>query len=151
MTQSWLDGPRAALPADTDGTENHYRGERLGLPPDGPGAAAGTGRRVVAITVDWLLATGVAFLFTAPADPGYWRLPVWAAISILAVAALATTPGQAVAGIGVARIDAEAPVGVFRAVLRVLLVFLVVPVLITDTDGRGLQDRLTQTAVIRSR
>lgn len=151
MTQTWLDGPRAALPADTDGTENLYRGERLGLPPDGPGAAAGTGRRVVAITVDWLLATGVAFLFTAPADPGYLRLPVWAAISILAVAALATTPGQAVAGIGVARIDAEAPVGVFRAVLRVLLVFLVVPVLITDTDGRGLQDRLTQTAVIRSR
>lgn len=151
MTGSWLSGPRAALPQDGDGTDDRYRGERLGLPPAGPGSLAGPGRRVAAITADWLLATGVAYLFTAPADPGYWRLPVWVVVSVLSVAVLATTPGQAVAGIGVARVDAAAPVGVLRSLIRVVLVFLVVPPLVWDVDGRGLQDRATGTAVIRSR
>jgi hypothetical protein len=33
--------------------------------------------------------------------------------------------------------------------VRGLLVFLVVPVLFSDGDGRGLQDKLTGTAVVR--
>jgi hypothetical protein len=31
-----------------------YRGARLGLPADGPGSVAGIGRRVLAISLDWL-------------------------------------------------------------------------------------------------
>jgi hypothetical protein len=33
--------------------------------------------------------------------------------------------------------------------VRGLLIALVIPALITDTDLRGLQDRLTNTAVVR--
>ena len=62
MTGSWLSGLRAALPRDSDGTEMRYRGERLGLPEHGPGSIAGTGRRVAALTVDWLLALVVALI-----------------------------------------------------------------------------------------
>lgn len=154
MTGSWLNGPRAALPQGVDGTEQHYRGERLGLPEDGRGSVAGTGRRVLAIAVDWLLAALVASLFLSSAvstSTGLWRLATWAAISVVAVAIFSTTPGQLVVGIGVARVDAEVPVGVVRAVARVALIALVVPVVVWDVDGRGLQDRLTQTVVIRSR
>ncbi len=151
MTGSWLSGPRAALPQGGDGTDDRYRGERLGLPQHGAGSLAGPGRRVAAITIDWLLATGLGYLFTAPADPGYWRVAVWAALSTLSVAVLSTTAGQAAVGIGVARIDAPTSVGLLRSVIRVVLIFLVVPPLVWDTDGRGLHDRLTGTAVIRSR
>lgn len=151
MTGSWLSGPRAALPGNSDGTEQRYRGERLGLPEHGPGSIAGTGRRMAALTVDWLLALVVALIFTAPNSPGNWGVVVWAAVGVLAVAVFGTTPGQLALGIGVGRIDEAVPVGVLRSVIRVALVFLVVPPLVTDLDGRGMQDRATQTAVIRSR
>ena len=147
MTGSWLSGPGGS----GDGTQA-FRGQRLGLPSAGAGSVAGTGRRVLAITVDWLLATVVAYLFTAPDAPGaLWRTGVWAAIGVLAVALFANTPGQLVTGIGVARVDAEASVGLARAVGRVALIFLVVPAFVRDADGRGLQDRLTSTIVLNAR
>ena len=40
-------------------------------------------------------------------------------------------------------------VGIGRAVARGLLIALVVPALLTDSDMRGLQDRVTNTAVVR--
>ena len=36
-----------------------------------------------------------------------------------------------------------------RALVRGVLVGLVVPALFTSTDGRGIQDRVTATAVVR--
>ncbi|MDQ2722454.1 MAG: RDD family protein [Actinomycetota bacterium] len=148
MTGSWLSGPHAALPRDSDGTGEGYRGERLGLPESGPGALASVGRRVGAITVDWAIATLFAWLITRDAS---WNYAVWVAISIITVALFSVTPGQVALGIGVARVDKAAPVGLWRAVVRVALVGLVFPAAIWDADSRGLQDRLTDTALIRSR
>src|SRR5690242_11684368 len=59
---SWLEGPRAA--AEQQGVVFPPRGERLGLPAEGPGSIARSGRRLVALCVDWavsavlVLATG---------------------------------------------------------------------------------------------
>ena len=41
------------------------------------------------------------------------------------------------------------PVGLGRLAARGLLIALVVPALFVDSDGRGLQDRVTGTAVVR--
>lgn len=148
MTGSWLSGSNAGLPRDTDGTAERYRGERLGLPEAGPGALASVGRRVGAITVDWAIATLMAWL-VAPSLS--WNFAVWAIISIITVALFSVTPGQVALGIGIARVDKVAPVGLWRAIIRVALVGLVFPAAIWDADTRGLQDRLTDTALIRSR
>jgi hypothetical protein len=148
MTGSWLSGSHAALPRDADGTAERYRGERLGLPESGPGALASVGWRVGAITVDWAIATLFAWLITRDAS---WNYAVWVVISIITVALFSVTPGQVALGIGVARVDKAAPVGLWRAVVRVALVGLVFPAAIWDADSRGLQDRLTDTALIRSR
>jgi hypothetical protein len=148
MTGSWLSGPHAALPRGSDGTGERYRGERLGLPESGPGALASVGRRVGAIAVDWGIATLIAWL-VAPGPS--WNFAVWAVISIVTVALFSVTPGQVALGIGVARVDKTAPVGLWRALIRVALVGLIFPAAIWDADTRGLQDRLTDTAVIRSR
>ncbi len=148
MTGSWLSGSNAALPRDADGTAERYRGERLGLPEAGPGALASVGRRVGAITVDWAIASLIAWL-VAPSLS--WNFAVWAIISIITVALFSVTPGQVALGIGIARVDKVAAVGLWRAIIRVALVGLVFPAAIWDADTRGLQDRLTDTALIRSR
>jgi hypothetical protein len=46
-------------------------------------------------------------------------------------------------------VDSRGSVGLGRAVVRGVLVGTVVPALFTDWDGRGMQDRLTATAVVR--
>ncbi|WP_127783376.1 RDD family protein [Rhodococcus sp. X156] len=147
ITGSWLSGSAAGLPMGADGKPARYRGERLGLPETGPRALATVGRRAGGLAIDWAIATVVA----AAIGSMSWNLAVWAVVSIISVALFSMTPGQAAVGIGVARVDREAPVGLWRSVVRVALVGLVLPALFTDGDGRGVQDRLTSTAVIRSR
>lgn len=153
-TGSWLSGPRAALDpgADSgDGTAPKWKGERLGLPRSGPGAIAPTGRRAFAILVDFALAAGVAGLFTYPDLPRNWSLLAWFMITITAVAFFGFTPGHALFGLRVARIDGAPMVGLPRAVLRTALIFPIVPAVIWDADGRCLHDKATSTVVIRVR
>ncbi|AMC68982.1 membrane protein [Mycobacterium tuberculosis] len=52
-------------------------------------------------------------------------------------------------GLVVVAVGGRRPVGIGRLVVRGLLIGLVVPPLFTDSDGRGLHDRLTATAVVR--
>jgi hypothetical protein len=46
-------------------------------------------------------------------------------------------------------VDNRLHVGTGRAAVRGLLIALVLPALFTDSDGRGIQDRFTATAVVR--
>lgn len=155
MTGSWLSGPAAALPKGEDGSVEKYRGERLGLPETGPRAVAGTGRKVVGLLIDWLLCYGVSALLLSfvhlAGGPATAGVIVWALVSVVSVWLFAATPGQTAMGLGVARVDAETPVGLPRAFFRVLLTFFILPPLVMDQDGRGLHDRATQTVVIFAR
>ena len=151
---SWLNGPSAALPKGEDGSEEKYRGERMGLPETGAGSLAPTTRRVAALVLDWLLALGIGLLVVklwdgAP-DQASTNLLVWVVMSVVSVWLFAFTPGQAAFGMGVVRVDEPMRVGLPRAFFRVLLTVFIMPPLINDIDGRGLHDRATQTAVIRT-
>ena len=53
-------------------------------------------------------------------------------------------------GLRVIRVDRTAAVNPWRAVLRTALLMLLVPAVVFDKDGRGLHDRYTDTAVVRS-
>ncbi|SDE28443.1 RDD family protein [Rhodococcus tukisamuensis] len=155
MTGSWLSGPSAALPKGADGTEDRYRGERLGLPESGPGSLVSTSRRLGAFMVDWLMGGGVALLILGgdlySGMLGTVILGVWFVVGVVTVTLFSFTPGQFVVGLQVARVDAAVPVGIVRALARQVLLVFVVPALITDTDGRGMHDRATGTALVRSR
>lgn len=153
-TGSWLSGPRSALEpgADSgDGTAQRWRGERLGLPRSGPGAVAGTGRRAFAILLDFALAMGVASVFTYPELPRNWSLLAWFAITVIGVGFFGFTPGHAVFGLRVARIDGSPAVGLPRAALRSLLIFPIIPAVVWDADGRCLHDKASGTIVLRAR
>jgi uncharacterized RDD family membrane protein YckC len=67
------------------------------------------------------------------------------------VSVFSFTPGQLIAGIQVARVDAAERVGFVRALVRTFFVIFVVPAIISDHDGRGMHDRATGTAMLRSR
>lgn len=147
----WLTGP--TLP------EGSWPGERLGLPPEGPGAVASMLRRVGGIAIDWVLATIIANLIL-DVDILAMNIAIhstFAVLYLLSVWLLGRTPGHLAMGIGVVDIATRGtlastgPVGLLRGLLRTLLVCVVLPVVITDPDGRGLHDQATRTVVVRTR
>ncbi len=131
-----------------------YAGQRLGLPPDGRGSAAGWGRRIVALFVDWIASQLVASLAVGPAAvSGHgWEtwLPLlvfWLEASVL-TALVGGSFGQLFTGVAVVRVDGR-PVSLFAALARTLLICLVVPPVIYNGDRRGLHDLATRTVTVR--
>ena len=61
------------------------------------------------------------------------------------------TPGMRLVGLRLAHPREGARLALWRAVVRTALLCLLVPALVVDADGRGLHDRLTDTAVVRDR
>lgn len=155
MTGSWLSGPSAALPKNQT-TEQAYRGELLGLPADGPGALATTGRRIAALCIDWFMSAGVVMLLIGPAPLensrlGTYTMMLWFGVGVVCVSLFSFTPGQYMMGLQVARVDAPARVGILRALARQALMVFIVPAIINDVDGRGMHDRATGTGLVRVR
>lgn len=141
-----------------------HRGGGLGLPASGPGSLAPTGQRLFAFVVDAIASSLVAALFGARsrtgssfADrlPGSWAFLPLAVDYVVGSLVAGRTLGMYLFGlrlIPLRLVRSGQPVGidVVRAVVRTALLFLLVPALVVDRDGRGLQDRLTDTAVVRA-
>ncbi len=130
-------------------SQDRARGASLGLPGDGPGSLASFGSRVVAFCVDALGSALVAGLFTAPDLPGNWALAAFAAVTVVSLLVVGQTPGMRLLGLRLAHPRQGQRLAVWRAVVRTALLCLLVPALVVDGDGRGLHDRLTDTAVVR--
>jgi uncharacterized RDD family membrane protein YckC len=157
---TWLSGPPPSEAGDVTQGPNDFPGQRLGLPKDGPGSLVGAGRRILALILDWFIAYGLASLavtfglvsterFLGSQVGSTAVMGVWLVLGVLAVRLFGFTPGQYAVGVRVASIDHRLHVGIGRAVCRGLLVAFVIPALFTDADGRGFQDRLTGTAIVR--
>jgi uncharacterized RDD family membrane protein YckC len=151
---SWLSGPPPSEPGLPDQGPNDHPGQRLGMPATGPGSLARSGRRFGALMVDWLIGYGLAALgmsagIVSLATLSTAVLVVWFVLGAISVRLFGFTPGQLAVGLKVVPVDGPAHAGIGRAVVRGLLIALVIPPLITDTDLRGLQDRATNTAVVR--
>jgi uncharacterized RDD family membrane protein YckC len=146
----WPSGPD---PVESEQPQG-YPGETLGPPEQGPGSLARMGRRLVALLVDWLLAYGLAGLgMTLGLIPlrmlSTAVLVIWLVLGIVAVRLFEFTPGQLALGLRVASVDERLHVGLGRATARGVLIAFVIPALFVDVDGRGIQDRVTGTAVVR--
>lgn len=131
-------------------SQERVRGASLGLPRDGPGSLAGFGTRIGAFLVDALGSALVAGLFTAPDLPGNWSLAAFAAVTAVTLIAFGQTPGMRLLGLRLAHPRQGERLAPSRAVVRTALLCLLVPALVVDSDGRGLHDRLTDTAVVRN-
>ena len=146
---TWIEGPRAG--AEEMGTDFGYRGRRLGLPEEGPGSIATTGRRLVAVLIDWWLCALISNELIAHHNPilaGYWTMFVFFVLSVLTIGTLGSTPGKRLLGLRVVRLDGgRASVG--QVALRSFLLVLAIPALIWDRDGRGLHDKAVATVEVR--
>jgi uncharacterized RDD family membrane protein YckC len=130
--------------------EQVYPGQALGLPDSGVGSVASMGRRIIAFAIDIVLSALVAWLITAPEPPQNTSLLVWAGMTVLTVGIFGITPGQGAVGIRVVPMGGGDFVGLW-AIPRTLLIFLIIPPLLVNADGRGLHDRLCRTVVLRLR
>ncbi|MFW3170784.1 RDD family protein [Geodermatophilus sp. CPCC 206100] len=131
-------------------SQERRRGASLGLPADGPGSLATFSSRIGAFLVDALASALVAGLFTAPELPGNWSLLAFALVTVGALTLVGQTPGMRLLGLRLAHPRPGERLALWRAVVRTALLVLLVPALVVDADGRGLHDRLTDTAVVRA-
>ncbi|BBA96873.1 putative membrane protein [Actinacidiphila reveromycinica] len=146
---SWLSGPRAT--AEQMGVEFGYRGERLGLPEDGPGSVASIGRRVAAIFVDWVLCVVIAYGLIAHRDvhsANNWALAVFGVVSLIGLALVGGTPGKMIFRLRVIGLDGRR-LSPLAAVIRTVLLLLVIPALVWDRDTRGLHDKAAKAVQVR--
>jgi uncharacterized RDD family membrane protein YckC len=136
-----------------------YRGERLGLPASGSGSLGTTGARLAAFLVDAIASSLIAALFVQAthsgdgvADhlPGSWSLLPLAIDYVVGMLVAGRTVGMYLFGLRIVRVDRPAAVNPGQAIIRTLLLFLLVPAVIWDKDGRGLHDRASGTAVVRA-
>jgi uncharacterized RDD family membrane protein YckC len=126
---------------------SRFPGADLGLPETGPGSVASMGRRFLALVIDWLLCTLIAYgLFRSQ----YLTIVVFAVEDYLGTVFGGFTIGKRLTGIRVVRaLRRGEPVGFRWAAVRTLLLLCVVPALLTDRDLRGLHDRAADTVVVR--
>ncbi|TVL89908.1 RDD family protein [Streptomyces sp. SAJ15] len=146
---SWLSGPRAA--AEDMGVDFGYRGERLGLPEEGPGAVAPPGRRIGALLVDWGLCMLIAYALLSGGNiqiAGNWALGVFFVMSALTVGTIGCTPGKRLMRLRVIS-ETGSRLAFPRVLLRSLLLLLVIPAVVWDRDSRGLHDRLSRAVQVR--
>ncbi|GAA3021766.1 RDD family protein [Kitasatospora albolonga] len=146
---SWIDGPKAA--AEKMGADFGYRGERLGLPKEGPGSLAGPGRRIGALFVDGWLCSLVSFGLIAQGAPGsanMWTTPLYYAVAVLLLSTTGTTVGKRLFGLRVVRLDGGRA-SIPQVLLRTLLLVLVIPAVVWDRDTRGLHDKAVRTVEVR--
>ena len=124
-------------------------------PVPGPGGlqVARLGRRVVALCIDWFASLLLVRLLLSQLPYGSLEsnaatLAVFAVEVITFTWLIGCSFGQRIMGIRVVRMDGGR-LDLWRVILRTLLICLVIPAVVYDSDGRGLHDRAVGSVVIR--
>ena len=117
--------------------------------------AAGLGRRLAAIALDWALSIGITLLLFRNLPYGSIEsnaatLAVFAGEVILLTWLMSASFGQRILGISVLRTDGSR-LSLWRVALRTLLICLVIPAVVYDSNGRGLHDKAVDSIVVRVR
>lgn len=137
---------RAGSGASGRDTSNSWPGQRLGLPESGRRSIGRLGRRTVALAIDWGLSVLVSVAFF---DYSPWAtLDVYAVTQVVFLATAGGSVGHLVTGMRVVPIFGGW-VGIWRPIVRTVLICLVIPAVIWDKDQRGVHDRVAGTVLIR--
>jgi uncharacterized RDD family membrane protein YckC len=124
-----------------------YPGERLGYPATGPGSIARVGRRIGALAIDWVAAVIISIAFFE-----YDALAttlVFAVVQIVFIPTIGGSPGHRILGMRLVLVNG-AWAGLWRPIVRTLLLVLVIPAVIWDPDQRGLHDKAVGTVLVRA-
>jgi uncharacterized RDD family membrane protein YckC len=117
------------------------------------------GRRALGITIDWIACYAISLGFFAGGGSFADRVPgarfpvlllLFAEYSIL-VALTGTSFGHRVVGLKVVRFSDGGPVTPLQALIRTALLLPIVTAITFDENGRGINERLSNTVLIRNR
>ena len=139
MTSSAPLPPGGAAPSD-------WPGERLGLNREGHGSIARPGRRISALLIDFALCYVIYFAFFFGSD--WASLLIFVVEQIVLLILLGGGVGHLLLGLRLVRLDGSWA-GRWRPILRTVLLVLVIPAVIWDSDQRGLHDVFAGTMLIR--
>ena len=130
---------------------SRWPGERLGLPDSGPGSVGRVGRRIAAIAIDWASATLIALLFAPYSSVlhSWLTLAIFALMQVLFIPTIGGSVGHRLLGMRIMPI-AGGWVGFWRPVVRTLLLVIVIPAIVWDSDQRGFHDKVAGTVLIRA-
>jgi len=119
----------------------------------GENAYASVGRRLAALCIDWFASLGIAvfafqqFVYGSP-ESMLATVAIFYAEIVIFTFLMGASFGQRILRIGVISIDGVR-LSPWRIMLRTLLIILVIPALVMDSDGRGLHDRIVRSRTIR--
>jgi uncharacterized RDD family membrane protein YckC len=130
---------------------SRWPGERLGLPNTGRGSVGRVGRRLAAIALDWASAMLIALLFTPYESVAYtWVVPlVFAVLQIVFIPTIGGSIGHRLLGMHLVPLTGGW-IGLWRPVVRTLLLMIVLPAVVWDSDQRGFHDKIAGTVLIRA-
>jgi uncharacterized RDD family membrane protein YckC len=116
------------------------------LPESGPRSVARLGRRIAAIAIDWAIAVALSAAFFS--YDSIATLLTFVGLQIVFTIVINASIGHALLGMRVVPIVGGL-LGVWRPIVRALLIALVIPALLFDENQRGLHDRAAGTILLR--
>lgn len=131
--------------AAADPNEPRGAGERMGLPESGPGSMAPFSRRIIAVFIDWGIATLISITWFGGDE--LVTLGIFVLIHVVLIGLLGVTVGKRLMRIQVVR--GQRIPGPLWSTVRTLLILLLLPVVIIGPDGRGVHDRVAGTVQLR--
>jgi uncharacterized RDD family membrane protein YckC len=150
-------GDPITLDAVSATAENEYPGQRLGLPREGRGSIARPGRRIAALLIDVVSAGLIGFAFFSTPDPVTgvpFANPIAAnviffVVQILFIPLIGGSPGHRIMGMRL-ELASGGWVGLWRPIVRTVLLALIIPAVVFDADQRGLHDKAVGTILVRT-
>ena len=127
-----------------------WPGERLGLPNEGQLSIARFGRRLGAILFDWFCALMITMLFpVAEVLEGLVTGAIFAIMQVIFIPTTGGSIGHRIFGLRIIKLGGGW-VGAWRPLVRTVLLMLIIPVLVWDSDQRGFHDKIAGTALVRA-
>jgi uncharacterized RDD family membrane protein YckC len=123
-----------------------WPGQRLGLPATGSRSVGRFGRRLGAIAIDWAIAVIISAAFFSY-EP-LVTLLIFVGLQVLMTIVVNASIGHALLGLRVVPMEGGL-LGVWRPIVRALLIALVIPAMVWDDNNRGLHDRASRTILLR--
>ena len=111
------------------------------------------GRRAIALLIDWTASTATAVAFTGNVwDPrtNQWNYLIFVIEVLLLTLLLGGSFGQLLLGMRIELLNGGRP-ALMQVLVRTVLLALVIPAVVTGSDGRGLHDKAAGTQVTRFR
>ena len=112
------------------------------------------GRRMLGVLIDWLMSYAIAIgFFVEFGEPSMGAVVflTFTAQYLLFAALGGATPGHRIVGLKIVRFSDGAMPTPLQALIRTGLLVLIITAITFDQNGRGINERLSNTVLIRTR